>query len=737
MPLLEMMNPKEKLEKDLKVKVFDFLGKLQESDAIPGLHIEPLNNVADPRVRTGRVDIQYRAVLFKLDLKVGVKYVYVGTWNHDDAIKRAQRMRLSVNAVGGFTEIVEEEPEAASVVVDGGAGPFGGAAAPALSQLEQWGFTAADLTGRLGLSASLATAAMAAPDKEALLEIAVRDGGWQGEALMYLHDGLSLDDIRAKFSLDEPVEQDPEDSEDERIEKGFEHPTARAQFTFVGDQDELQKAIEATDFGAWRVFLHPDQRKYATKHYNGAFRLSGGAGTGKTVVLVHRARELWKANPDARIVLTTYTKNLADMLASNVRQLDPEVPLASALGEPGVYVTNVDALIARVLKGAGLGVAAASEAVLGLPVTHVSNRTANDAWQAAIDAAGSALPDELKTPGFFAAEYSMVVLPSRISNRAEYFSVARPGRGVALNRAARAKVWAVIEAYRASANIDGAIDYEEAAAIAASHVSLAGGDARLADHVLVDEGQDLTPARWQFLRALAPEGPDDLFIAEDSHQRIYGQKVVLGRYGIRIVGRSQRLTLNYRTTEQNLQWAVSVLSGAEYSDVEGAEESTAGYHSARLGPVPELVSCSSVTEEYDAVASRLLAWLDEDGVAPESLAVLVRDKATQARLATALGDRGVTVQQVDRGSIRAGHPSVLTMHRAKGTEFARVVLAGVSAGAVPAAMRSEQYSSDSEADALLRERSLLYVAATRARDVLVVTWAGAKSSLLDAAEREA
>ncbi|WP_062465684.1 3'-5' exonuclease [Demequina maris] len=729
MPYLMMYNAKEKLDKDLKAKVFTFLGKLQEDDTAPGLHIEPMHDPVDPRVRTGRVDQAYRAVLFKLTGKE-VTYVYVGTWHHDDGIEKARKLKLSINPVGGFTELEEIEDGGGDAIPQPPISPGPGSEAKPL--LETWGFTAEQLVEELGLSPVTAHKAVAGITEDDVLEVAVTVGGWQGEALTLMLDGLSFADIRAKLGLDEAVEQDTRDSEDEKLRKGFDHPLARASFTYVDDNEELRDVIEAGDFGAWRVFLHPEQRKYATKRYNGAFRLSGGAGTGKTVVLVHRARELWKANPGARIVLTTYTKNLAEMLASNLRQLDPEVPLASALGERGVYITNVDALIAQVLKGAGAGVGEASHAVLGTAVTHVNNRTAPGAWQEAIDSAGGSLPDALKTPAFFTAEYSMVVLPSKISTRADYFSVARPGRGVPLNRAGRAQVWSVIEAYRASTNIDGAIGYEEAAAIAASHVSLAGGDARFADHVLVDEGQDLTPARWQFLRALAPEGPDDLFIAEDSHQRIYGQKVVLGRYGIRIVGRSQRLTLNYRTTEQNLRWAVGVLSGADYSDVEGAEESTAGYHSARLGPLPELVSCSSVSEEYDTVAARLKAWLEEDGVAPESLAVLVRDKSTQARLATALGDRGVTAQQVDRGSIRTGHPSVLTMHRAKGTEFARVVLAGVADGAVPAAMRSEQYSEESLADAMLRERSLLYVAATRARDVLVVTWSGAKSSLISA-----
>lgn len=135
-------------------------------------------------------------------------------------------------------------------------------------------------------------------------------------------------------------------------------------------------------------------------------------------------------------------------------------------------------------------------------------------------------------------------------------------------------------AYRAQNRVEGTLDFAEAAAVAAAHLDRAGP---LADHVLVDEGQDLSPAHWQLLRALVASGPDDLFTAEDSHQRIYGARTVLGRYGIRIVGRSQRLTLNYRTTAQNLRYSMTLLDGGEYVDLEEQPEAT-GYRSARSGP---------------------------------------------------------------------------------------------------------------------------------------------------------
>lgn len=730
MTTLVWANKQQKLDKTIKNKVYDFLDKLQTNDALPGLNIEPMQKPVDDRVRTGRVDQKWRAVLFKVPAKGSVTYFYMGTWNHDEAIDLARKMTLTVNPVGGFTEVAYVESDDAPEPATDDAAPQE-AVGETLTLLEGWGYTLEDLTDRLGLSTATARAAAAVHDADALLEVAVRTEGWQGEALNLLLDGLHIEEIRSKFALDEPVEQDETATEDERILAGLQHPTARASFAYIDGQEELRRVIEAQDFGAWRVFLHPEQRKYATAHYNGAFRLSGGAGTGKTVVLLHRARNLWHKNREARIVLTTYTRNLADMLRANMQQLDPKVPIASTLGAPGVFITNIDSLVHSVGKAAGADISPAAQQVLGRPTTNVTSRPDKDAWDAAISAAGEGLPENLRSAEFFSSEYAMVVLPRRIVSRAAYFSASRVGRGVALNRAMRSKVWSVIDAYRAANKVFGKVDWEESAAIAAEHLSLNASSGQVADHVLVDEGQDLTPVRWQLLRALVAEGPNDLFIAEDAHQRIYGQRVVLGHYGIKIVGRSQRLTLNYRTTEQTLEWAVQVLSGASYEDVEGESATTAGYHSARSGPRPELVECASDPEEFDAIADRLRGWLESADVEPEALAVLVRSRREAARVVSALSERGVDAKTVDgQAGVGTGKPVVMTMHRAKGTEFSRVVLAGVAEGAVPAALTSEKYDESAWEDAMLRERSLLYVAATRARDELVVTWSGQRSELL-------
>jgi superfamily I DNA/RNA helicase len=256
----------------------------------------------------------------------------------------------------------------------------------------------------------------------------------------------------------------------------------------------------------------------------------------------------------------------------------------------------------------------------------------------------------------------------------------------------------------------------------------------VADHVLVDEGQDLGPAHWRLTRALVGEHADDLFIAEDSYQRIYGQRIVLSQFGIRIVGRSQRLTLNYRTTAQNLAYAINVLRGGKYVDLEDAAESSAAYRSARSGPLPQLIVCATLSEELDRAADLIRSWVAETD-APETIAVLVREQRQRDRLVAGLAERGVTLRAVDREHIKPGQPVAMTMHRAKGTEFSKVLLFGIDQGAMPRPLRDEQYAEDAWADALLRERSLLYVAATRARDELALSWTGEPSQLLPGAKQ--
>ncbi|HEY8589711.1 MAG TPA: UvrD-helicase domain-containing protein [Naasia sp.] len=704
-----------KLDGSVRSKAMAFLQKLSADDTTPGLHVEPIQNAADSRVRTGRVDQFWRAVMFRIEGGGERHYVVHGVWPHDDAIEVAGRVRLKVNPINGLPQIDEAVPLGAPPVAPEPVLPAQVVEKPAQKPLLlRRGRTRDELVDRLGIPEDVAEAALAAPDEDAVLALAQQHEGWLGLLLVDLTSTDPVDDILDRLQLPD-IPPPSVGTEDDQLLESLRRPAAAAQFAFIDDQDELRRVIENGDFGAWRVFLHPEQRRYVDRSYTGPFRLSGGAGTGKTVVLVHRARRLARSNPQARIVLTTFTTNLADSLRESLAQLDPRVPQAAQLGEPGVFIAGVDALAAAVIRGAGGEIASAVTAVLGEERSNPNGRVPGTRWRAVLDTSNTDLSPEIANETFLSGEYSLIVLPNIVRSESDYLRVRRPGRGVALDRSKRAAVWSLISAYRAQNRIDGTLDFAEAAAVAAARLQ---ATTPLADHVLVDEGQDLSPTHWQLLRALAADGGDDLFVAEDSHQRIYGPRTVLGRYGIRIVGRSRRLTLNYRTTAQNLHYAMTILDGAEYTDLEEQPEAT-GYRSARSGPTPSVEQVDSLTGELDTIAARIRSWLDEK-TTPETIAVLVQDRFQRERVVTGLAERGVAVRAVDREQPSPGKPLVMTMHRAKGMEFTKVVLADVTHRSDSEAARLARTDASGRQDAELRARSLVYVAATRARDELSV-----------------
>lgn len=716
---------------DVKAKIHTFLQKLGENDATPGLHIEPINGSIDPNARTGRVNDFWRAVLIRVDPPGGeVNYFYAGTWPHDEAIDRARKLTLAINPVNGILEwreaVAAQQIESAAAIPT----PVIPAAVEQKSApiLAECGYFRTDLIDEFGFPRDIADAAFTVVGEDALLDFAQSlETPWQQEVLISMASREALHIIKQRLGLDQPVQVDPDEDEATKIIKALAHPASRMQFTYVEDNEELRRIIEDGDFGAWRVFLHPEQREYVEKDYSRSFRLSGGAGTGKTVVLLHRARRLALANPQARVILTTFTRALAENLRRDLERLDAKVPIAQMLGDAGVLVRGVDQLAAEVRLRADDSFGEASLATIGSTREKTASPAEPD-WQAAITQAGSGLPIALQSPSFFADEYAQVILPNDITDAAVYFAVRRPGRGVALDRGRRAVVWGVIEQMRKDQRIANQLGYGEIAAVAAHWLVSSG--TTLADHVLVDEGQDLEPAKWKLLRAVVAPGPDDLFIADDSHQRIYGRPTVLKHYGIQIQGRSRRLTLNYRTTLENLRFALGVLAGEEYDDAEGLEVSTEGYRSARSGPKPTKHATKSDAEQLDHIAADVRRWIDDEGVRPETIAVLAASNNAAKKAQQGLGQRDVSVALLTSPRVTGGQPVAMTMHTAKGMEFSRVVLFDVSDGSFPPPWAYKNVPEEDRSDKDRQFRSLLYVAASRARDELVVTWKGAPSALL-------
>ena len=670
-----------------------------------------------------------------------------------EARRRNEEAARGADAGSASTQAADTDPvDTGSQRGEGGAvaGTAVGAAAvpgavvvPSRDQAPVWpdGLTVEMLHDELGIDVRLGAAALAAQRESQLLDLAsTARVSWQGEALLNLATGATIEEIREDFGLrpSRDVAAEPTDAD---LIAGLRTRAARSTFTWLESDEDLRRAIEGLSFAEWQLFLHPQQRALVERRANGPMRVSGGAGTGKTVIAVHRAVELAKRDKaggqEPRILLTTYTRNLADDLRRQVAQLEPRLPFTEKLSEPGVMVSGLDRVARRILQQAGARISPIAQAVIGQPRGRVLTYPRENVWQEVLTLMGDELPEGLRSADFLESEYELIVLPQRVTTLKQYLRVRRPGRGVALDRSKRAAVWKAMERYRDRSADLGVTSFDEQLALAAAWLDheAALGTPRPFRHVLVDEAQDLTPAHLQLLRALVEPGPDDLFLAEDSHQRIYGKKITLSHYGIQVRGRSRRLTRNYRTTRQNLDVAFGILDPGTYEDMEGQAEEH-HYVSPRSGPEPLLLHATDRADELSKAAELLTVWLEQDrdseDSAPESIAILVRDRYQRDAVVNGLAQHGIEARAVDREAAGRGRPVVMTMHRAKGLEFRKVLLFDVSRNAIPRSLRDQQYSDADRDDALLRERSLLYVAATRARDQLAISWSGEASPLITA-----
>ena len=663
---------------------------------------------------------------------------------NEEAVRGADAGSAPTQAPGEPVGTGGQRGEGGAVAGTAGAAAVPGAVVvPSRDQAPVWpdGLTVEMLHDELGIDVRLGAAALAAQRESQLLDLAsTARVSWQGEALLNLATGATIEEIREDFGLrpSRDVAAEPTDAD---LIAGLRTRAARSTFTWLESDEDLRRAIEGLSFAEWQLFLHPQQRALVERRANGPMRVSGGAGTGKTVIAVHRAVELAKRDKadgqEPRILLTTYTRNLADDLRRQVAQLEPRLPFTEKLSEPGVMVSGLDRVARMILQQAGARISPIAQEVIGQPRGRVLTYPRENVWQEVLTLMGDELPERLRSADFLESEYELIVLPQRVTTLKQYLRVRRPGRGVALDRSKRAAVWKAMERYRDRSADLGVTSFDEQLALAAAWLDqeAALGTPRPFRHVLVDEAQDLTPAHLQLLRALVEPGPDDLFLAEDSHQRIYGKKITLSHYGIQVRGRSRRLTRNYRTTRQNLDVAFGILDPGTYEDMEGQAEEH-HYVSPRSGPEPLLLHATDRADELSKAAELLTVWLEQDrdseDSAPESIAILVRDRYQRDAVVNGLAQHGVEVRAVDREAAGRGRPVVMTMHRAKGLEFRKVLLFDVSKNAIPRPLRDQQYSDADRDDALLRERSLLYVAATRARDQLAISWSGEASPLITA-----
>ncbi|NES28141.1 AAA family ATPase [Micromonospora terminaliae] len=693
------------LEKPIRAGVRKAMEKFQQLTvaglyADKGLHLESVNNARDPRMRTIRITDFWRGVVLAPD-DGSDTFLLLNVVPHDGAYTWAAKRLYTVNTATRALEVRDV------VAIEEITNTMEKAAAQAPAFL--FARHSDTVLRDLGIDDQVLRAVRTITDKPQLEAFGALLPEDQFEVLQYLAEGFSPDEVyRDVVAERRPVDATPEPSEN----LAAAIANTRTRIMLVTRPDELAEIFEKP-FAAWRVFLHPSQRRIAYRvSYRGPAQVTGGPGTGKTVVALHRVKHLLSRAPDSRVLLTTYTNALAAALREN---------LALLLGDESqlarVEVTTVNAFANRVVR-----------TLAGRAPTPLGDADERQIWRRVCRRLTLPWSEQ-----FLAQEYRHVILAHDVHSRDEYREVSRRGRGSALGPRQRDRVWDAVEMFSAELKAAGTRTHLQVCARAAQLLREADLGVHGFDHVVVDEAQDLHPAQWRVLRAAVAPGSDDLFITGDPHQRIYDSRVSLNALGITISGRSSRLRINYRSTEEILSWSAGVLVGSRVEDLAGeGEDSLIGYRSLLHGKRPHAQGYATSQAEVAALMKRVGGWL-EQGIHASEIAVCARFNTMLSTVYDELIGAGIPAVRVrDQPGADVDGVRLATMHAMKGLEFRCVAVIGATERAVPFAKEVTppevdplQHDSD-----MLRERCLLFVASTRAREALYVSWSGPPSPFL-------
>ncbi|MDL2316780.1 UvrD-helicase domain-containing protein [Desulfovibrio sp. OttesenSCG-928-A18] len=670
-------------QKLVKQTAFD----AQVSPSSTGLSFHKLDKSKDKNFWSLRAGSDIRIIVHKTEKSLLFCYVD----HHDKAYAWAERRRLEVHPRTGAAQLVVL-PESTATEPPTFAGPMGIARIPRLAHLTS------ELLLRSGIPESWIPTIHNVSSEDELLEVAELLPAEAAEALIGFAVGLT------------PVLAQP--ANDITIDAAFDHPDAMRRFRLMGSPEELRRALDYP-WDKWIVFLHPEQRKLVQGEYNGSIKVSGSAGTGKTVVALHRAAHLARTHESARILLTTLTKPLANALQNKLNTLLAHEPRLSER----IDVHSLNGLATRLLRlyGRELGSDVA-------PATPGRIKTILEDGIKKLNLSGY-------TDAFLYDEWTELVDARQLKTWEEYSTVPRLGRKTRLSTQRRETLWELF------AYVNSTLAEQNRYTEAAIFTWLAGKIGTLKnppfDYIIVDEAQDVSFAQMRFLAALGAHRSDTLCFCGDLGQRIFQLPFSWKSLGVDIRGRSYTLRVNYRTSHQIRMQADKLLE-AEITDADGNVEKRANPVSAFNGPNPEIVTLASQAEEIETVA----LWLTErreEGVDPREIAVFVRSEDEYPRAVKALEAAEIPFTILDADmEVSLDKATLAIMHLAKGLEFKSVVVMACDSDVIPSRKRIESMGDDADMeDIYVTERQLLYVACTRARDNLMISGVEPVSEFLD------
>ncbi len=666
-------------QKAAKTTAFD----LQVNPANPGLQFHKLDRSRDARFSSVRVSRDIRAIVHRMP--GALLLCYVG--HHDAAYAWAERRKLEVHPTTGAAQLVEVRETIEEISVP----RYVDVARPHTPKPALFASLVDDQLLAFGVPSEwLAEVKLA--DEDTVLDLVDHLPAEAAEALLELATGGSPAPAPRLAPAADP----------------FEHPDAQRRFRVMRNAEELELAL-AFPWDKWTVYLHPEQRTLIQRDNTGPARIAGSAGTGKSVVAVHRAVYLARTNPDTRVLVTTFSDPLAHLLRMMVRRLVGSDP---RLAER-IEVQSMDAIGLRLYQR-----------LLG-PVKLASAEIIGEVLRAAsVGLVGSVFSER-----FIRDEWDQVVDAWQVDSWEAYRDVPRLGRKTRLPEKSRAALWSIFEKALAALRERGVIT--SADMFSALAAKIAASPHPPFDYAIVDECQDVNVSQLRFLAALGNRRPDALFFTGDLGQRIFQTPFSWKALGVDVRGRSSTLRVNYRTSHQ-IRTMADRLLGSEVADVDGITETRRGTVSTFNGRPPIVVLAANEKEEAQVAA----AWLADrlaEGVVAGEIGVFVRSPAQMQRAESTLAAAGVSYTILDeRLATNSATASLCTMHLAKGLEFRTVLMLACDEDVLPLRARLDATGDEADLEQVYTsERNLLYVACTRARDHLLLSGLRPGSEFLD------
>lgn len=675
---------------NIQGKVLKWALKFQTDPTASGIRYESIQGARDKSLRSVRIDQDWRGIVFKPDK--GDVYVLMYVDHHDAAYRWAENRRVAIHPVTGAMQVfsVESVVEPALETARHGVpheSSKAAAAGPEPKPAPLYGHLSDEDLLSLGTPAALLGQVRSIGSESELdamqpfLPVEAYEGLFLIAAGDTVHEVLASRETRVDQAVD-------------TTDFAAALATAESQARFVVvDDEETMAAILNAPLAQWRIFLHPTQRKLAQGHRSGPMRVLGGAGTGKTVLAMHRAKWLAEnAVPEGRkVFFTTFNRNLAHDIEGNLKTLCTSQTLQK------IEVRNLDAWVHAFLRR--------HRYEYKIVFSRDRDEGARAAWQQALALADPSLG---LPSGFYEEEFERVVLAQGVTSRDGYRQARRIGRGTVLNRAKRDAIWPVFEEYRTGLTSRKLKELDDAYRDAARLLEDKPSDFSC---IVVDETQDLGPQALRLLRAMVPQGPNDLFFVGDGHQRIYlRHRASMTSCGIDIRGRSRKLYLNYRTTEEIRRLAVAMLEGCEVDDLDEGSDEVRRYKSVAHGPSPVVHEVAHLEDAHRRMAPIVRAALERG----HTICVLVAAVHEAEAVAKVLQNEGIAAirigpeQQDPSGSTAA---RIATMHRAKGLEFDEVLVLLAQPAGTPQPEMSDP-------------RRLHYVAVSRAKKMATVIRVG-------------